>query len=49
MVVVNKFTNLESKINALAELIKGLELEDSHLSDKQKQFYYSLKQTKLQF
>ncbi|QEK50670.1 hypothetical protein FYC62_02570 [Pedobacter aquae] len=49
MVVINKFSNLESKINALAELIKGLELEDSHLSDKQKQFYYSLKQTKLQF
>ena len=49
IVVVNKFSNLESKIAALATLIKELDLEDSQLSEKGKQFYYSLKQTSLQF
>lgn len=49
IVVVNKFSNLESKIGSLAEMIKSLDVDDNHLEDKQKQFYYSLKQTTLQF
>jgi len=50
MVVVNKFSNLESKIAALAEMVKNIEIEDdSLLPEKQKQFYYSLKQTILRF
>lgn len=49
MVVVNKFSNLESRIGALAQMIKGLEIDELQLSDKQKNFYYSLKQTELQF
>ena len=48
IVVVNKFSNLESKIGALIELIKTLELEEALLNEKQKTFYYSLQQTKLQ-
>lgn len=48
MVVVNKFSNLESKIGALIELIKTLEFEEAILTEKQKIFYYSLQQTKLQ-
>jgi len=48
IVVVNKFSNLESKIGALIELIKTLELEEVLLNEKQKTFYYSLQQTKLQ-
>ena len=48
IVVVNKFSNLESKIVALIELIKTLELEEVLLNEKQKTFYYSLQQTKLQ-
>lgn len=48
IVVVNKFSNLESKITALAELIKTLKFDEVILSDKQKIFYYSLQQTKLQ-
>ena len=48
IVVVNKFSNLESKIGALIELIKTLELEEAIINEKQKTFYYSLQQTKLQ-
>ena len=48
IVVVNKFSNLESKIGALIELIKTLEFEEAILNEKQKTFYYSLQQTKLQ-
>lgn len=50
MVIVNKFSNLESKIAALADMIKNIEIEDdSILAEKHKQFYYSLKQTELRF
>jgi hypothetical protein len=49
MVVVNKFSNLESKIIALIELIKVLEVDETLFSEKQKQFYYSLLQTSIQF
>jgi len=48
IVMVNKFSNLESKIGALIELIKTLELEEALINEKQKTFYYSLQQTKLQ-
>jgi hypothetical protein len=48
IVVVNKFSNLESKIAALVELIKTLEFDEFILSHKQKIFYYSLQQIKLQ-
>ena len=48
IVVVNKFSNLESKIGDLIELVKTLELEEALLNEKQKTFYYSLQQTKLQ-
>ena len=49
MVVVNKFSNLESKIAAIVELIKSLEIDESLFSEKQKQFYYTLLQTKITF
>jgi len=47
IVMVNKFANLESKIVALVELLKNLTVEESKLSEKQKSFYYAIKQTKL--
>ena len=49
IVVVNKFSNLESKIIALIELLKELEVDEALFSEKQKQFYYSLLQTTLSF
>ncbi|MFA5245685.1 MAG: hypothetical protein WC380_10325 [Pedobacter sp.] len=49
MIVINKFSNLESKINSLAELLQGTDADDSLLDDKQKAFLYMLKQTKIEF
>jgi len=49
IVIVNKFSNLENKINSLADLIQRAETDDSLLDDKQKSFLYLLKQTKIEF
>ncbi|MCJ8209340.1 hypothetical protein MUY27_06440 [Mucilaginibacter sp. RS28] len=48
MVVVNKFSNLESKIQALAELIRTVEVDHKLLDEKQLAFYQQIKQTELQ-
>ncbi|HEY0054107.1 MAG TPA: hypothetical protein VGB63_02025 [Pedobacter sp.] len=48
VVVVNKFSTLESKINSLAELLQSMQTDDSLIDEKQKQFLYVLKQTSLQ-
>jgi len=47
VVVVNKFSNLESKIQGLADLIGTLEVQDQFLDEKQKQLLNQLKQTTL--
>jgi hypothetical protein len=47
VVVVNKFSNLESKIKGLADLIGTLEVQDQLVDDKQKQLLNQLKQTTL--
>lgn len=47
VVVVNKFANLESKIQALVELIRELDIQDQLLDEKQKQMVHTLKQTSL--
>lgn len=49
VVIVNRFSNLESKINALADLIQRSETDENLLDDKQKAFLYVLKQTKIEF
>ncbi|HVV56577.1 MAG TPA: hypothetical protein VHC47_14685 [Mucilaginibacter sp.] len=48
VVVVNKFSNLESRINALAELIREMEFDYSLLDEKQTAYLHQLKQTRLQ-
>ncbi|HEX8021869.1 hypothetical protein [Mucilaginibacter sp.] len=48
MIVVNRFSNLESKILALAELLRELEVDYKLLDDKQIAFLQEIKQTKLQ-
>ncbi len=47
-ILVNKYSNLESKINALADLLQRSETDDTLLEDKQKAFLYVLKQLKLE-
>lgn len=48
VVVVNKFSNLESKIHAITGLIRELELDYGLLDEKQVAFLHQIKQTKLQ-
>ncbi|MFC5284694.1 hypothetical protein [Pedobacter alpinus] len=47
IVMVNKFSNLESKILSLVELLKTIDADETKLSEKQKSFYYAIKQTTL--
>lgn len=49
IIIVNKFSNLESKIVAFAELLQASDTDESLLDDKQKAFLYLLKQTKIEF
>ncbi|MEJ7692523.1 hypothetical protein [Daejeonella sp.] len=49
VIIVNKFSNLENKIIALADLLQNTETDDNLLDEKQKAFLYLLKQTKLEF
>ncbi|HTK20396.1 MAG TPA: hypothetical protein VL442_12800 [Mucilaginibacter sp.] len=48
VVVVNKFSNLESKIHALTELIRELDIDLNLLDDKQTALLQQIKQTRLQ-
>jgi hypothetical protein len=47
IIVVNKFSNLDSRIIALAELIRELEIDYKLLDEKQIAFLQQLKQTQL--
>jgi hypothetical protein len=48
VVVINKFSGLESKILSIAELAQNLEMDHNLLDEKQKAFVQALKQTKLE-
>jgi hypothetical protein len=48
MIVVNKYSNLESKIMALNELLQDLEVDYQLLDEKQLIFLQQIRQTKLQ-
>ncbi|RYZ97081.1 MAG: hypothetical protein EOP47_22535 [Sphingobacteriaceae bacterium] len=48
IIVVNRFSNLESKIQALVELSRELEIDHKLLDEKQIAFLQQLKQTNLQ-
>lgn len=47
IIVVNRFSNIEVKINSLIELLRELDPDISQLDDKQKQLLFNIKQTKL--
>jgi|GEM_PF-323225 len=47
VVVVNRFSNLEVKIGSLVNILQDMQTDSSALSEKQKQFLRSIKQTKL--
>jgi hypothetical protein len=48
-IVVNKFSGLESKILALSELARTLDIDHNLLDEKQSAFLHQLKQIKLEF
>lgn len=48
MVVVNKFSNLESKIQSLLDLLRTLEADYKLLDEKQLAFLQQIKQTELE-
>ncbi|RVT96570.1 hypothetical protein EOD41_19870 [Mucilaginibacter limnophilus] len=48
MIVVNRFSNLESRIQSLVELTREIEIDHHLLDDKQIAFLHQLKQTNLQ-
>jgi hypothetical protein len=48
IIVINKFSNLESKIQSILELFLELELDHQLLDDKQIALLHQIKQTKLQ-
>jgi uncharacterized protein with PIN domain len=48
MIVVNKFSNLESRIQAIVELTRELEIDPKELDEKQLAFLHQIKQTHLQ-
>jgi len=49
IIVVNKFSNLEMKIQSLCQLIQDMEINENVLTVKQRSFYLSIKQTNLIF
>ena len=48
IVVINKFSNLESKIQSIIELLSELEIDHKLIDDKQLAILHQIKQTKLQ-
>lgn len=49
IIVVNKFSNVENRINALAGLIRTVAADETLLDEKQKKLLYTIKQTTLDF
>jgi len=48
IVVINKFSNLESKIQSIVELLSELEIDHQLMDEKQIAILHQIKQTKLQ-
>lgn len=46
VVVVNKFSGLESRINSMVDLIREMDLDDTLLDDKQRIYYNQLKKSR---
>ena len=49
VVVINKFFDLEGKINSLVEIIRNIQVDCSALSESNKKLYRSITQNQLQF
>lgn len=47
VMVINKFSDIQVKINTLIELVAAFDFSQVELDEKQKKFLYLIKQTKL--
>jgi len=47
VVVVNRFSNIETKISSLVAILRDVPAADGDLDEKQRQFLRSIKQTQL--
>ena len=47
VVVVNRFSNIETKISSLMGILREVPTADGELDEKQRQFLRSIKQTRL--
>lgn len=47
VMIVNKFFALEGKINALLDILKGVELDRTNFSEKNEKFYQELTQAEV--
>ncbi|MGV3763285.1 hypothetical protein [Parapedobacter sp.] len=47
VVVVNRFSNIETKIGSLVGILRDMPAIDAELDEKQRQFLQSIKQTRL--
>ena len=47
IIVLNKVFTLESRINMLLDLLAGLELDEQHLDEDQRQLLSQVRQTKM--
>lgn len=43
VVVVNKYFDIEGKINSLIDILRGVEINTDNLSEKNKSFYQEIK------
>ncbi len=46
--VVNKYYTMEGKINCLLDILKEIELDQTHFSEKNRKFFSALSQTTLE-
>ncbi len=47
VMVINKFSDIQVKINTLIELVSAFDFSQTELDEKQKKFLYLIQQTKL--
>lgn len=46
--IVNKYFPLDGKINCLLDILKSIEIDTTHLSEKNKKFFLEIAQTDLE-
>ena len=48
VIVINKFFSLESKVNTLIDILRGIEADESNLDENQKKFVSQIRKPEFQ-